>query len=93
MPDHHGAILELLIKAGFGDDPRVEHGLEWLPSMRQADGGWIVPAQAVPAKEKTDLSGLGHRSPQIDRSQPPIWRREWSCVPLLPTLFTASETR
>jgi hypothetical protein len=53
MPYYHGAILELLIKAGYGDDARVRWGLEWLLSMRQNDGGWIVPMQAVPAKEKT----------------------------------------
>ena len=53
MPYYHGAILELLIKAGYADDTRVERGLQWLLSMRQHDGGWIVPMQAVPAKEKT----------------------------------------
>jgi len=53
MPYYHGAILKLLIKAGYADDARVERGLQWLLSMRQHDGGWIVPMQAVPAKEKT----------------------------------------
>jgi hypothetical protein len=53
MPYYHGAILELMIKAGYDTDSRVEQGLEWLLSMRQEDGGWIVPMQAVPAKEKT----------------------------------------
>ena len=43
MPYYHGAILELLVKAGFGDDPRLIFGLDWLLSMRQDDGGWIVP--------------------------------------------------
>lgn len=53
MPYYHGVILELLITAGYQDDPRVVEGLEWLLRMRQDDGGWIVPAQAVPVKEKT----------------------------------------
>jgi Squalene-hopene cyclase C-terminal domain len=53
MPYYHAAIMELLIKAGCGEDLRVEKGLEWLLAMRQDDGGWIVPAQAVPAKDKT----------------------------------------
>jgi len=53
MPYYHGAILELLVKAGFSDDGRLERGLRWLLSMRQDDGGWIVPMQAVPAREKT----------------------------------------
>jgi hypothetical protein len=53
MPYYHGAILELLIKSGYQDDPRVIAGLEWLLSMRQEDGGWIVPAQAVPPGQRT----------------------------------------
>jgi hypothetical protein len=38
-----GAILSLLIKAGYEDDPRIEKGLQWLLSMRQDDMGWSVP--------------------------------------------------
>lgn len=53
IPYYHGAILELLVKAGFGDDPRLIFGLDWLLSMRQDDGGWIVPTQTVPSKERT----------------------------------------
>jgi hypothetical protein len=53
MPYYHGAILALLIEAGYAEEPRVEDGLDWLLSMRQEDGGWIVPAQAVSPKQKT----------------------------------------
>ena len=53
MPYYHAVISELLIKAGYADDPRILTGLNWLLSMRQDDGGWIVPLQAVPAREKT----------------------------------------
>jgi hypothetical protein len=53
MPYYHGLLLELLIRAGYEDDPRVEKGLDWLLTMRQDDGGWLIPLQAVPAKEKT----------------------------------------
>jgi hypothetical protein len=53
MPYYHGVISELLIKAGYGDDPRIEKGLHWLLTMRQDDGGWIVPMQLVPPREKT----------------------------------------
>ncbi len=52
MPYYHGAILELLIKADYSDDERVYAGLDWLLRMRQEDGGWIVPTQAVPSKER-----------------------------------------
>jgi hypothetical protein len=54
MPYYHAAILELLVKAGYPDDPRLIRGLDWLLDMRQLDGGWIVPMQAVPAPEKTE---------------------------------------
>lgn len=53
MPYYHGAILELIIKADYTDDPRVELGLDWLITMQQDDGGWIVPTQLVPSKERT----------------------------------------
>jgi len=38
-----GAILALLIRAGYENDPRVEKGFRWLISMRQDDGGWTIP--------------------------------------------------
>jgi hypothetical protein len=53
MPYYHGAILALLIKAGCADDGRVYRGLAWLLGMRQEDGGWIIPAQTIPARQKT----------------------------------------
>lgn len=53
MPYYHGMILAYLIEAGYAGDPRVEKGLQWLLSTRQADGGWVIAAQTVPAKQKT----------------------------------------
>lgn len=38
-----GAILALLIQAGYADDPRIEKGLHWLLAMRQDDQGWTIP--------------------------------------------------
>jgi hypothetical protein len=69
MPYYHGAMLELLIKAGYGDEARIEAGLVWLLSMRQNDGGWMVPAQAVPSKERSSGFWLGRPVPP-DRSRP-----------------------
>ncbi|MFW9778194.1 MAG: hypothetical protein ACFFE8_05005 [Candidatus Heimdallarchaeota archaeon] len=42
-PNYTAGILELLIKAGYTNDPRVLKGLEWLLSIRQNDGGWAIP--------------------------------------------------
>lgn len=53
MPYYHGMILAYLIEAGYADDLRVRRGLDWLLATRQADGGWVIAAQTVPAKEKT----------------------------------------
>jgi hypothetical protein len=53
MPYYHAAIFELLIKAGYEQDQHTQRGFDWLLSMRQHDGGWIVPLQAVPARQKT----------------------------------------
>jgi hypothetical protein len=41
-PYYTGALLYLLIKAGYQDDPRVEQGMQWLLKMRQDDGGWVI---------------------------------------------------
>jgi hypothetical protein len=43
MTYYMGAIMALLIQAGYGDDPRIAKGFDWLLSMRQDDGGWSVP--------------------------------------------------
>jgi hypothetical protein len=70
MPYYHGVILELLIKAGYSEDPRVIHGLEWLLAFRQEDGGWLVPAQTVPPKDKTFdfFAGEAVTAPQAQSS-------------------------
>ena len=60
MPYYSAAMMELLIKAGYGDDPRVSRGFRWLLSMRQDDGGWAFPMRT-----------LGKRlTPEVFRSQP-----------------------
>ena len=69
MPYYHAVITELLIKAGYGDDARIEKGIDWLLTMRQDDGGWIVPMQSVPAKEKTREVWSAPPAPP-DRSRP-----------------------
>lgn len=68
MPYYHGAILELLIKAGYANDERVLRGLDWLLAMRQKDGGWIVPAQAIAPSRRTPDFWTGEPvSPDRDR--------------------------
>ncbi len=42
-PNYSAAIMELLIKAGYEDDPRIDKGFRWLLSVKQDDGGWAIP--------------------------------------------------
>jgi len=42
-PNYTAAFLEILIKAGYVDDEPIIRGLEWLLTIRQVDGGWVVP--------------------------------------------------
>lgn len=49
-PNYSAAIMEILIKAGYTDDPRIDKGFEWLLSIRQDDGGWAVPIRTNNAK-------------------------------------------
>ena len=42
-PNYSAGIAELLIKAGYENDARIQKVFEWLLSMRQTDGGWAIP--------------------------------------------------
>ncbi|HTY90121.1 MAG TPA: prenyltransferase/squalene oxidase repeat-containing protein [Methanocella sp.] len=60
-PYYTGAIMSLLIKAGYGDDPRIEKGLRWLLNVRQEDGGWIIGSPGILGLGKltrAELEGL-----------------------------------
>jgi len=66
-----GAIGELLVKAGYADDPRIAKVFRWLLATRQSDGGWAIPLRTVgvPFAEFVDL--MRHPSPIApDRSKP-----------------------
>ena len=70
-PHYDGVFLEYLIKAGYGDDPRVERCLEWLLSVRMEDGGWAHPALAegLSWDESTRLSTTTAPVIPFDRSK------------------------
>jgi hypothetical protein len=77
-PYYTGAIMSLLIKAGYGEDERIERGFEWLLKVRQDDGGWVIgsPGMAgIPGltrKEVHDLTSNADRetAKAFDRSRP-----------------------
>ena len=67
-----GAIVSLLIKAGYGDDARIEKAFRWLLSMRQDDGGWSVPmiTHKLDRKRWLALSSQYFEPVQPNRSKP-----------------------
>ena len=67
-----GAILALLIKSGYPDDPRVKKGFNWLLSMRQDDGGWTIPilTHAYDKKIIYNLTSKYAEPIEPDRSKP-----------------------
>jgi Squalene-hopene cyclase C-terminal domain len=42
-PNYSAGIAELLIKAGYENDPRIKKVFKWLLTIRQQDGGWAIP--------------------------------------------------
>jgi hypothetical protein len=68
-PNYSSAILELLCKLGFVEDKRILRSFEWLLSIEQDDGGWIIPMQMPHVKKKA--IELYHEEPlSPDKSLP-----------------------
>ena len=42
-PNYCGGLLELLVKAGFHEDPEIEKCFQWFISKVQREGGWTLP--------------------------------------------------
>jgi hypothetical protein len=68
-PNYSAGIMELLIKAGYGSDPRIARGLRWLLSIRQADGGWAIPFRTATAG-KLDAAFMRKKTLEPDRVRP-----------------------
>jgi hypothetical protein len=49
-PNYTAAITEILIKAGYFEDTRIDKSFMWLLSSRQDDGGWAIPIRTNNAK-------------------------------------------
>ncbi len=60
--------MELLVKAGYANDSRVEKGLQWLISIRQQDGGWAFPLRTMGHKLGPETFHAATIQP--DRSKP-----------------------
>lgn len=67
-PYYTGAILYLLIKAGYGDDNRVAAGLRWLLSVRQADGGWVIGSPGIVGLGRLTVAESNELTSRRDRA-------------------------
>ena len=78
-PYYTGAILYLMIKAGYESDPRVEKGIEWLLSMRQDDGGWVIGSPGMVNRTWKEMNVLTSAwSPEPERDFD--WSRPFSAA-------------
>lgn len=69
---YSGAIMALLIQAGYAADARIERGFRWLLSMRQDDHGWTIPILTYDLDRATQYRLTSrHAQPlEPDRSMP-----------------------
>ena len=67
-----GALMALLIQAGYADDERIRRGFGWLLAMRQNDGGWTVPMITHKFDRATQYRLASEMLPPVepDRSKP-----------------------
>jgi len=67
-----GAVMSLLIKAGYEDDQRIEKGFQWLLSMRQDDMGWSGPiiTRDFDGETMYRLTSEYAEPVELDRSKP-----------------------
>ncbi|MBU1941141.1 MAG: hypothetical protein KKC68_05150 [Candidatus Thermoplasmatota archaeon] len=73
-----GAMLGLLISAGYENDSRIIKGLEWLLSMRQDDGGWSVPLVTHSYDRKTQYRLTSTNVPPVDPDRSKPFSHNWT---------------
>ncbi|KYC48598.1 MAG: Prenyltransferase and squalene oxidase repeat protein [Candidatus Methanofastidiosum methylothiophilum] len=61
-PNYSAGIMEMLIKAGYEKDDRIDLGLNWLLSIRQNDGGWAIPFRTT----KCRISDVFYKNEQTE---------------------------
>ena len=68
-----GNMLRTMLVFGYGDDPRVKKGLDWMPSHQQKDGGWNCE---YPSHNPTHSSFMSTIEPLWAYSEVP--RAKWN---------------
>jgi len=65
------ALMEVLIKAGYGNHPTISRAFAWLLATRQDDGGWAIPARTRDKRIVRDWEAVARRPPiEPDRHKP-----------------------
>ena len=67
-PNYSAGITELLVKAGYEGDRRIEKVFVWLLSVRQKDGGWAIPLRT--RNYKLDVISADPNTIEPDASKP-----------------------
>ncbi len=67
-PNYSAGIAELLIKAGYENDARIERVFKWLLTIRQKDGGWAIPFRTQ--NHKIDVISACSKTIEPDSSKP-----------------------
>ncbi len=67
-PNYTAGITELLVKARYETDARIEKVFDWLVSIRQEDGGWSIPFRT--RGYNLDVISSHSKTIQPDRSKP-----------------------
>jgi hypothetical protein len=86
-----GAMLAVLIKAGYTDDPHVEKGLDWLLKMRQNDGGWTIPLLTRGYSQTTINQLTSHYAEPVEPDRSKLSSHNWTDMAL--RAFAAHSTR
>jgi hypothetical protein len=67
-PYYTAAMIELLIKAGYAEDPHIHKIFLWLESVRQDDGGWAIPLRTH--GKKLDIIAMNSPTLEPLRTKP-----------------------
>ena len=87
---YSGAILGLLVQAGYAADPRIERGFQWLLEMRQDDLGWTIPLITYKLDRQTQYRLTSEYAPPLEPDRTKPFSHNWTGMVL--RAFAAHES-
>lgn len=64
-PHYTGLLAEILTRAGYGEDSRVDKAIRWLIEVRQDDGGWTSPLLTAKISWAEEMRISSHHAPTL----------------------------